>query len=244
MTTKVQTDNPYEKLWGYSRATRRGQFIFVSGTTAVDLATGVVPSGLSAYDQAKRIFAEICKAVEALGGSKEDVTRVRMFVTEADDFPDVGRALKEVFGEVGPAATGIIGAHFVSADMKVEIEADAVVLPWFFSFYPPMASSGYQVLVRKRSISHTLTFLKGPLLPASHYELGRASRATSHPFYPADSILLDGCPEIPYAAAARKVGNEISALADMPSHLSLSWCTPGRLTQGSYGLSPRRHGFE
>lgn len=130
MTTKVRTSNPYEQLWGYSRATRRGPFIFVSGTTAVDLATGDVPSGLSAYDQAIRIFGEICKAVQALGGCKEDVTRVRMFVTEADDFPDVGRALKEVFGAVGPAATGIIGARFVSADMKVEIEADAVVLPW------------------------------------------------------------------------------------------------------------------
>ena len=129
MTTKVQTNNPYEKLWGYSRATRRGPFIFVSGTTAVDLATGVVPPGLSAYDQAIKIFGEICKAVESLSGSKEDITRVRMFVTEADDFPDVGRALKEVLGDVGPAATGIIGARFVSADMKVEIEADAVVLP-------------------------------------------------------------------------------------------------------------------
>ncbi|KAJ3491573.1 hypothetical protein NLI96_g607 [Meripilus lineatus] len=123
-----QTDNPYEKKWGYSRATRRGPFIFVSGTTAVDLETGKIPPGLSAYGQAKIIFAEILKAVNALGGRREDITRVRMFVTLDEDFEDVGRALKESLGEIAPAATGIVGARFVSPDMKVEIEADAVVL--------------------------------------------------------------------------------------------------------------------
>lgn len=126
--TRFQTENPYEKLWGYSRVTRRGPFIFVSGTTAVDLATGAIPASLSAYDQALVAFEEICKAVIGLGGRKGDVARVRMFVTNEDDFPDVGRALKQVFGDVGPAATGITGARFVSPDMKVEIEADALVL--------------------------------------------------------------------------------------------------------------------
>ena len=123
-----QTANPYERKWGYSRSTRRGPFIFVSGTTAVDLETGKVPPGLSAYDQAKIIFAEILNAVNALGGRKEDIARVRMFVTLDEDFEDVGRALKETLGEIGPAATGIVGARFVSDEMKVEIEADAVVL--------------------------------------------------------------------------------------------------------------------
>lgn len=94
----------------------------------MDLETGKIPPGLSAYGQAKIIFAEILKAVNALGGRREDITRVRMFVTLDEDFEDVGRALKESLGEIAPAATGIVGARFVSPDMKVEIEADAVVL--------------------------------------------------------------------------------------------------------------------
>lgn len=73
-------------------------------------------------------MAEICKAVEALGGRKEDVVRVRMYVTERKDFESVARAMKETFGTVQPAATGLVGIQFVSSDMKVEIEADAVVL--------------------------------------------------------------------------------------------------------------------
>lgn len=94
----------------------------------MDLETGRISPGLSAYDQAKTIFGEIVRAVNALGGRREDITRVRMFVTLDEDFEEVGRALKESLGEIGPAATGIIGARFVSSEMKVEIEADAVVL--------------------------------------------------------------------------------------------------------------------
>ncbi|EDR13125.1 uncharacterized protein LACBIDRAFT_308618 [Laccaria bicolor S238N-H82] len=41
---------------------------------------------------------------------------------------EVGKALKEVFGDVGLAATMILGVRFVSEEMRVEIEADAVVL--------------------------------------------------------------------------------------------------------------------
>lgn len=47
---------------------------------------------------------------------------------DKEDSADVGRALKESLGEFAPAATMIVGAGFVNLDMKVEIEADAVVL--------------------------------------------------------------------------------------------------------------------
>jgi enamine deaminase RidA (YjgF/YER057c/UK114 family) len=51
-----------------------------------------------------------------------------MFVAAEEDAGDVGRALKEIFGDVQPAATMIIGAKFVSPKMLVEIEAEAVIL--------------------------------------------------------------------------------------------------------------------
>lgn len=124
--------NPYEKKFGYSRAVRRGPYIFVSGTTSIDLETGALLHPSSAYDQAIVIFSVITKAVEALGGAKSDICRIRMFVASQDDSDDIGRALKECFGEISPAATMIMGAAFVARDMKVEIEADAVVLWWVF----------------------------------------------------------------------------------------------------------------
>ncbi|KAG6812307.1 hypothetical protein H0H92_003480 [Tricholoma furcatifolium] len=127
-TQRYTTANPYEVQFGYSRAVRRGPFIFVSGTTSIDPASGTVQHPESAYQQTVKTFSEIIRAIEALGGTRQDVTRIRMFVTADEDTGDVGRALKESFGDVGPAATMIVGAKFVSEKMKVEIEADAVVL--------------------------------------------------------------------------------------------------------------------
>lgn len=133
-STDVQTystANPYELSFGYSRAVRKGPFIFVAGTTAVSLEPSDVPVILyagSAYLQALHIFHIITEAVEAVGGTKSDIVRVRMFVTHDSDAGDVGKALKERFLEVEhkPVATMIVGARFVAADMRVEIEADAV----------------------------------------------------------------------------------------------------------------------
>ena len=132
MSTQMQrhkTGNPYEDKFGYSRAVRKGPFIFVSGTTSIDTASGKVLHPKSAYDQTLKIFAEIVLAIETLGGAKSDVVRLRMFVAQEKDGEGVSRALKEVFGEVAPTATMVFGMSFVSADMRVEIEADAVVLP-------------------------------------------------------------------------------------------------------------------
>ena len=66
--------------------------------------------------------------MEALGGRKEDVVRLRMFVKEDQNGEAVGQALKEVFGSVAPAATMVFGLGFMNPDMRVEIEADAVIL--------------------------------------------------------------------------------------------------------------------
>ncbi|GJE85436.1 YjgF-like protein [Phanerochaete sordida] len=123
-----RTGNPYEARFGYSRAVRRGPFVFVSGTTSVDAASGAVQHPGDAGAQARAAFAEIVRAVEAVGAARADVVRVRMFVTHAADCDAVGAALKDALGDVAPAATMLVGARFVSEEMRVEIEADAVVL--------------------------------------------------------------------------------------------------------------------
>lgn len=133
--SRHQTTNPYESLFGYSRGVRKGPFIFISGTTSTSTPESpsepqapVILYPDSAYEQTLHIFRTIVHSVESLGGKREDITRVRMFVRDDTDCSDVGRALKEFLGDVAPAATMIVGAGFVDPAMKVEIEADAVVL--------------------------------------------------------------------------------------------------------------------
>ncbi|KAF9449101.1 YjgF-like protein [Macrolepiota fuliginosa MF-IS2] len=133
--THHNTTNPYESLFGYSRGVRKGPFIFISGTTSTstpepssESQTPVILYPDSAYEQALHIFRTIIHSVEYLGGKREDISRIRMFVRDDADSNDIGRALKESLSDVAPAATMIIGAAFVNPAMKVEIEADAVVL--------------------------------------------------------------------------------------------------------------------
>jgi len=131
------TANPYEKRFGYHRAVRKGAFIFVSGTTAIDPATGKLPTTQGADHQAAFAFEESMKAITALGGTVGDVVRVRMFVARQKDTEEVGKAFSFFFNatgedareEIGVAATMIVvgAGGFVDPEMLVEIEMDAVV---------------------------------------------------------------------------------------------------------------------
>ncbi|KIK54396.1 hypothetical protein GYMLUDRAFT_88102 [Collybiopsis luxurians FD-317 M1] len=126
--TYYKTENPWEKHFGHSRAVRKGPFIFVSGTTSCHPDTGEMMHIDSAYEQTRLIFDTIIKSVEELGGKKTDILKLRMFTTTPECAKEVGKAFKECFDDVNPAAIIILGVQLASPDMKIEIEAEAVVL--------------------------------------------------------------------------------------------------------------------
>lgn len=123
--SRYRSSSPYEELVGFARAVRRGSRIVVSGTAPIG-PDGETVEG-SAYEQAKRCFEIILEAVEALGGTREDVIRTRTYVTDAADWDAVGRAHGEVFREVYPASTMVVVCGLLDPRWKVEIEADAEV---------------------------------------------------------------------------------------------------------------------
>lgn len=123
-----RTENPYEKNYGFSRAVRKGPFIFIGGTTSFDPETGDLLHADSAYRQAKVIFETIIKAVESLGGKKTDIMKVKMFATNMESALEVGNAFKEYFEDIHPAAILVLGIELASPDLKIEVEAEALVL--------------------------------------------------------------------------------------------------------------------
>lgn len=121
--SRHRSASPFELEIGFSRAVRQGRRILVSGTAPIG------PDGESfeggAYEQALRCFEIALEAITALGGSKEDVVRTRMFLVDASDWREVGRAHGDTFRGVDPAATMVVAAGLLDPSWRVEIEVEA-----------------------------------------------------------------------------------------------------------------------
>jgi enamine deaminase RidA (YjgF/YER057c/UK114 family) len=120
----ARSGSPFEPLIGFSRATRVGDRVFVSGTGPI-WDDGSFDPGVGA--QARRCLEIIVAALEELGASAEDVVRTRIYLTDPSDIDAVGPVHAEFFGAARPAATAIVVTAFLDPRWKVEIEADAFV---------------------------------------------------------------------------------------------------------------------
>lgn len=122
MVTRISTGSPFEKTFGYARAVRDGEMVYVSGTTGYDYATMIMPENAGA--QARNALATIAQTLEDAGASIADVVRVVYYVTDTAFVDDVVAAVGPVFAEIRPAASMVI-CGLIKPEMKVEIEVTA-----------------------------------------------------------------------------------------------------------------------
>lgn len=120
----MSSGSPYEQPIGFSRAVRVGDRVLVSGTGPLWPDGSCHPDP---HEQARRCFEIALAALAEAGGATLDVVRTRMYVTDAEHWPAVGRAHGEVFGHVRPAATMVVVAGLVDPRWHVEIELEAVL---------------------------------------------------------------------------------------------------------------------
>jgi enamine deaminase RidA (YjgF/YER057c/UK114 family) len=120
---RLASGGPWEDAYGYCRAVIAGPHAYVSGCTAV--MDGVVHHEGDPFEQTLTAFGVALAALEQAGFGPEHVVRTRMYVTHTRDMDEVGRAHKQLFDAVRPAATMVVVSKLINPQMLVEIEVDA-----------------------------------------------------------------------------------------------------------------------
>jgi enamine deaminase RidA (YjgF/YER057c/UK114 family) len=122
----VDSGSPYEKLYGFSRGLRRGRRVEIAGTAPIPAPGEEVAA--TAYDQMIRCGEIVIKALAQMGSSADEVIRTRMYITDAAEADEVGRAHGTLFGAARPVATMVVVAALLDPAWKVELEVEALTI--------------------------------------------------------------------------------------------------------------------
>lgn len=103
-----------------------GRLVFISGMTARNQAGGVTGVG-DITAQTHQVCQNLQAAIEAAGGTLEDIVRVDVYVSDIRHFDAIHEVRRQYFTGVAPASTMVEVAKFVSPHYLIEINAIAVV---------------------------------------------------------------------------------------------------------------------
>lgn len=125
MANKVERD-PHRTVFcgatmAYSRTVRAGDFIFLSGHTAVDENGSIGLGDIRA--QAQLTFRKLERTLAGVGCTLADVVKTTVYLADPRDFLVMNQVFAEVFGDRAPTRTTITARPVL--DTKIEIDAVA-----------------------------------------------------------------------------------------------------------------------
>lgn len=113
-----------EPVSHYCHAVRAGDRIWISGTV------GVRPDGTIPEDTAEQFQVAIDSldpCLRAAGGRAEHIVKVTVLLTDINDRAKINPIRQTYFGDNRPASTLYEVSALVAPEMKVEVEAEAVI---------------------------------------------------------------------------------------------------------------------
>jgi len=113
-----------EPISHYTDAVRWGDLLFLSGVVATDEDWNLL-GGDDATQQARALFVNMGKMLEAAGAGPRDVLKVTVYLTDVEDRASVDIARREFFGSHRPASTLVEVSSLAHPGWKVEVDAVA-----------------------------------------------------------------------------------------------------------------------
>jgi enamine deaminase RidA (YjgF/YER057c/UK114 family) len=126
---QIVTDRLRQPNGHFSQATlieASGRLLFVSGMTARRPDGSIAgPGDIEA--QTRQVCENIKAAVEAAGGTLDDVCRLDVYVRNIEHFETIHQVRREYFAAPPPASTMVEVSGMVSPEYLIEISAIAVL---------------------------------------------------------------------------------------------------------------------
>lgn len=119
----ITAENAPAAVGPYSHAVRSGGFLFLSGQTPLDPATGKLVEG-DIGEHTRQCLRNLSAVCEAAGASLGDAVRCGIYVTDMGTFGEVNAAYAEFFTDAPPARSTI---GVASLPVGAQVEIDAIV---------------------------------------------------------------------------------------------------------------------
>lgn len=123
MTRKPLTSATASAVGPYSHAIDNGDYVFCSGQTPIDPATGKLREG-GVGDQTLQCFENLFAVLADGGLGPDQVVKVNVYLTDMNDFAAMNEAYATCFEQPFPARTTIgVAALPLGASVEIELVA-------------------------------------------------------------------------------------------------------------------------
>ncbi|HKS84926.1 MAG TPA: RidA family protein [Pseudolabrys sp.] len=126
---EVTTDRIKKPSGVFSQATiieASGRIVFISGMTA-RRPDGTIAGIGNITEQTKQVLENVKSAIEAAGGTMDDICRVDVYVRNMEHFKEIHAVRSQYFKAPLPASTMVEICKMTSPDYLIEINAIAVL---------------------------------------------------------------------------------------------------------------------
>jgi len=125
MKKAIQTKGAPEPVGPYNQAILVEGWLYCSGQIPLDPTTGEMTGSGEIEKETEQVLQNLISVVKAAGGSKSDIVRTTIFLTDLDNFNKVNKIYSKVFDEIISPARACVEVSGLPKGSLVEIDCVA-----------------------------------------------------------------------------------------------------------------------